>query len=325
MLRILACLLGLALALAAAAAPATTETPAGKVYRLGVLAVSERSVDLTRDVTVPELAKLGFVDGRNLTWEARFGTPERLPALAQELIAGKPDVILAVGGEAIRAAQAATKTVPIVIYGPDPVRLGFAESISRPGGNVTGVVILATELDGKRLELLHEAIPSARRLAALVHPTSPNRTASDAAMAAVAAAGGFELRLFTAAGAPEYPAAFAAMRRAGAAAVAIVAAPEFYRDAPQLMRLALAARLPSACQWSEMAQAGCLFSYGPSLIEMRRRVAHYIARILNGAAPGSLPVEQPTKFELAVNLKTAAALGITVPQSILLRADQVIE
>lgn len=312
-------------ALLAAGDAVRAETPGGKVYRLGVLSVSVQSIELTQAATVPALAQLGFVAGRNLSVISRVGTGERMRTLASELLVEKPDVILAVGWEAIGAARAATTTVPIVFFGPDPVRLGYAESLSRPGGNVTGVLILATELDGKRLQLLYEAVPGARRAAALARPNSPNRPLSDRDMRAVAAAAGRELRIFEVARASDYAAAFAAMRGAGMDALAIVADPEFYRDTAELARRAREANLPTVCQWAEMAAAGCVLSYGPSVIGLRRRIAEYIARLFNGAKPGDLPIEQPAKLELVVNLNAARALGLTIPEAVLLRADRIIE
>jgi putative ABC transport system substrate-binding protein len=270
---------------------------------------------------MPQLARLGFTEGRNLVVDQRIGDDETLPEKAKELVALKPDAILVVGPEALLAARQATSTVPIVIFGPDPVSLGFADSLAHPGGNVTGVLILIAELDAKRVEKLHEAVPSAQRLAALV-PPSPG---SAKEMLAAAAHAGLELRLYPVSGPAEYAAAFAKMREAGAQALVIGANPRLYRDGAMLAKLALEAGLPTACEWAEMAQLGCLFGYGPDRAELRRRVANYIARIFRGSQPGDLPLEQPTRYELSINLKIAKALGVTIPQSILGAADEVIE
>lgn len=302
--------------------PATAQ---GKTYRLAVFSISVVSVENTRTLTLPILEKHGFAVGRNLEVVSRVGPPDRMPALMSEILAAKPDVILAVGGEAIRAARGATASVPIVIFGPDPVQLGVTENISRPGGNVTGILILATQLDAKRLTLLHEAVPPGRRIAALINPTSPNREPSERLMRAAAAAAGIDLAIFYAAGPADYEAAFAAMRNAGIGAVVITANPEYYRDTAEILRHARDAGLPAVCQWSEMAAAGCLLSYGPNLARMRERTAYYIARILGGAQPSDLPIEQPSEVEMVVNLKAARLLGIAVPQSLLVRAEHVIE
>jgi putative tryptophan/tyrosine transport system substrate-binding protein len=301
-------------------------TAAGeKVYRLGELAPSAASLQVTRSVTLPELAKLGFEEGRNLVLEERVGDAEAVPGLARELLLTKPDAIFAIGADAIRAVSEATTTVPIVMFGASPVSKGLATSLARPGGNVTGITILATELDGKRLDLLHEAVPAARRIAALLLPSTPDRQESEREMREVAASAEFELIPFDAGGPEDYPAAFGAMRAAGAQALVIMAHATFNRDAALLARLALETGLPTVCEWAEMAQAGCLLGYGPSRTELRRRIAHLIAQIFRGTAPGDLPIEQPTRYEFTINLKTAKALGVTLPQAILARADDVIE
>jgi ABC-type uncharacterized transport system substrate-binding protein len=295
------------------------------IYRLGVLSVSPGTLQRLRAVMFPELAKLGFTEGRNLVVEARFGPMEELPALARQLAAANPDAIIA-GGNAIDAAQQATRTIAIIgsFIGEDPIAAGFAATLARPGGNVTGVVMLAPELDGKRLQLLHEAVPGVSRIAALAG--SPDQHAPNlAAMRQVASHEGLALLPFYAAVPEDYPATFAAIRRAGASALQIVSAPQFFTNASTLAELALEARLPTMCEWRSMAAQGCLLGYGPDYTELQRRVADYVARILRGAAPGDLPIEQPTHYEFAVNMKTAQALGLTIPPWLLGRADEVIE
>jgi putative ABC transport system substrate-binding protein len=271
-----------------------------------------------------ELAKLGFSEGRNLILDRRVGDAAALPDLARELVLAKPDAIYVGGTDALRAASAATNTVPIVQFGPDPVRLGLAKSLARPGGNVTGVAILGAELDGKRLDLLHEAVPSARRVAALLWPWGARQT-SEQEMCAVAAYAGVELFVVDAAGPGDYEAAFAKMRAAGAQALVVMAAPIFYRDAAVIARRAIETGLPTVCEWAEMAQDGCLIGYGPNQPELYRTVAYYIALIFEGTAPADLPIEQPTHYDFAVNLQTAKALGLTLPPSTLVRATEVIE
>jgi putative tryptophan/tyrosine transport system substrate-binding protein len=307
------------------AAPALAQTAGERVFRLAELASAKVSLDITRAETLPELARLGFREGRNLVVEERAGEPAEMERLARDFVLAKPDAIIAIGPDAIRAAAGATKTVPIVTFGNDLVEQGLAASYARPGGNVTGVVILAEDLDGKRLDVLHETVPSARRVAALFLPSLAYRDTTEREIRKVASSSGIELLAFDAEGPEHYPAAFAAMRAAGAQALLITANPTFNRDAGRLAQLALEARLPMMCEWAENARSGCLLGYGPSRSDLRRRVAHYVARIFQGATPADLPIETPTRFELAVNVRTAKALGVEMPPSLLARADEVIE
>ena len=315
------CLLLAALLAAAAMSGAASAQAADKVLRLGLL---QTRVDV-HAMTLAELAKLGFAEGSNLVVDTRTGTSERLPELARELVDVKPDVIIA-GGAAIAAARAATNTIPIVMSysGEDPIAAGFAASVARPGGNVTGLMIWAPELDAKRLQLLHEAVPTARRIAALM--ASPlNRADPLAVMRPVASAVGIELLAFYVESPTDFDAPFAAMRSAGAQALAITADPRFSNSTPKLAALAIEARLATICEWVEMAREGCLIGYGPIPAELRRRAADYVVRIFRGASPGELPIEGPTRFKFAVNVKTAAMLGLTLPPIVLQRADEVIE
>jgi putative ABC transport system substrate-binding protein len=311
--------------LLALAAPLIAPAAGEKVYRLAELEPTAASLELTHSLTLPELAKLGFSEGRNLVLDARVGDAAAMAGMARELVLADPDAIIAVGPDATRAARQATTTVPLVVFGPDPVRSGWATNLAHPGGNVTGVTMLAVELDGKRLDLLHEAVPAARRVAALLMPSVPGQQPSKREMRDVAASDGVDLLTFDATGPEDYRTAFAAMRAVAAQGLVIMANPTFYRDAALLARLAIEAGLPTVCEWAEMAQSGCLLGYGPNRPEMRRRLAHFVAHIFQGAAPGDLPIEQPTHYEFVVNLKTAEALGLTVPRSILARADEVIE
>jgi putative ABC transport system substrate-binding protein len=309
----------------AVAGPAGGQT-ADRVYRLGALTRSAGTIERLRAYLLPALARQGFVEGRNLVLEVRTATDEELPAMTGELLAAKPDAILANGLMAICAVRAHSNTVPIVgaFIDGDPVAAGFAAGLARPGGNVTGVVMLAPELDAKRLEFLHEVVPTARHVAVL--RVSPKR--GEESLAAVRRAAevlGVELLPFYAEVPAVYPAAFAAMRSAGAQGLAIIAAPEFFTNASTLATLALEAGLPTVCEWRKMAEQGCLLGYGPDIVELNSRNADYVARIFRGAAPGDLPIEQPTHYEFAVNLKTAKALGLTIPPAILARADDVIE
>jgi putative ABC transport system substrate-binding protein len=304
-------------------APAAAQTTGERIYRLGVLAQPGLSLGSIRSATLPELARLGFSEGRNLVVDARVGEAPALPDLARELLLAHPDAIIASGGLAIDAARGATTTVPIIGFAAEQLQV----SLARPGGNVTGVVLLQAALDGKRLDLLHEAVPQAHRIAALHQRTGAiTRRDSDREMGAVAARAGVELlTTFEADGPEDYPAAFAAMRAAGAQALVITGNPRFFRDAGQLAALAAATGLPTACEWAEMARSGCLLGYGPRLTELRRRLADYAAQIFRGARPGDLPIETPTHFDFTINLRTARTLGLAVPPSLLIRADEVIE
>ncbi len=240
-----------------------------------------------------------------------------------ELLAARPDAVIAIGAAAIEAAAAATRTVPVVGFGADPVQLGLARSYARPGGNVTGVTVLFSELDVKRLSILREAVPGRRRVAALVMATQ--WAISEPALRKAAPGLGAELLVFPVAAPADYPAAFAAMRAARAEALLIGAAPELNTDRKQLAALALEARLPTVCQWAHMARDGCMIGYGPNLAAQGKRMVAQVALILRGTAPGDVPIELPVKFEFAVNQKTAAALGVTIPQLMLAQADEVIE
>ncbi len=299
-------------------------------YRLGVLAPGDSSswpVSPLRTITLSELARLGFVEGRNLAVDVRYGSAEALPGLARDLAATEPDAIVAVSAAAIHAARRATNVIPVVMsfIGEDPVEGGLAASLARPGGNVTGLVMLAPELDGKRLHLLHETLPGARRIAALMMDRTAREDQRMSAIQDTAARIGIELLVDRVGSASDYPRAFAAMRAAGAEGLVITSAPELFRDTEPLVALAIEHALPMICEWREMAARGCLLGYGPSLVALRRRTADYVARVFRGTPPGEMPIEQPTEFEFAVNLRTARALGIELPPAILARADEVIE
>ena len=299
---------------------------AKKVYRLGILSPSSGVIERMSRTTVPELAKLGFSEGQNLVFVTRSGAREQLPDLAREVAAAGPDAVIAVSGSAIRAMRQAAPSVPIIgaFIGEDPIAAGFASSLSHPGGTITGIVMLAPELDAKRLFLLREAAPSGRRVAALA-VNATRDTPNLVALKEAAAQAGVELLPFYAARKEEYPSVFAAMRAAGAESLEIISAPELYSDAALLAKLAADTGLPTICEWAEMAHSGCLLGYGPDYSELQNRVAGYVARIFRGALPGDLPIEGPTHFQFAINLKTAASLGLAIPQSILARADEVIE
>jgi putative ABC transport system substrate-binding protein len=301
---------------------------AEKVWRLGVLtpALTGPPVDTFRTVMLPELAKDGFVEGRNLVLEIRGGNVEKLPELAKELGATHPDAVVAVTSNAIRAARQALPTTPIIgsFIGDDPIDSGFAMSFARPGSTVTGIVMLAPELDGKRVHVLHEAIPRARRIAALTR-SARLEGSSLVEMRKAAAQSGLDLVPFAASTPEQFSGVFHAMREANVEALAIASVAEFAANASSLAALALQANLPTVCEWDWMARDGCLLGYGPDFDELRRRTADYVAKIFRGEAPGDLPLEQPTRFKFSINLKTARALGVTLPSTLLARADEVIE
>ena len=300
---------------------ARAQTP-NRIYRLGHLAHSSNSEASSRQIILPELARLGFVEGRNLVFDARVGEPDALPGLMRELLADRPDAIVAIG-PATALAGAATRNVPIVVLGSELVELGFAASYAQPRGNVTGVMILARELDAKRLSLLLEAVPDRRRVAALI--PQARREAVEGSLRKAAAELGVELLVFAVATPGDYPAAFEAMRAQGAQALVIAAAPQLHRDGRQLAGLALEARLPTVCEWANMAHAGCLIGYGANFTAVRKRMADQIAQIFRGVAPGDIPIERPTAFEFALNLRIAKTLDLILPSAVLTRADEVIE
>jgi putative ABC transport system substrate-binding protein len=306
-------------------ASASAQAPS-RLYRIAVISPSEAQIETIRKLLLPELARFGFVEGRDLTLTTHVGLPGRMPELAREAIATKPDVVIAVSTVAILAAKEASSTVPIVMsfIGEDPIEKGMANSFARPGGSVTGVAMLAAQMDGKRVSLLHEFVPAARRIAILTGRPPRHAEGREEAQR-VARKLGLETDVFYADEPADYVAAFAGMRAAHSEALVIISAPDFFRDAALLSRLALDASLPTVCEWASMARDGCLVGYGPNRDALWRRPAEYVARILSGEKPGELPIEQPTLFEFAVNLKTAKALGLAVPPSLLATADEVIE
>jgi putative tryptophan/tyrosine transport system substrate-binding protein len=272
------------------------------------------------------LSETAYIEGQNLAVEYRWadGSSDRLPALAADLVGRKVDVIVTQGGTLpALAAKNATSTIPIVFTGGDPVEHGLVASFARPGGNLTGFTFFLVELVPKRLELLSELVPEARVIALLVNPRSPSSWLEDVQNAARTK--GVELPILKAATASEIDAAFASLVELHAGALLIGPDPFFNDRREQLVALAAHHALATSYEWRESVVAGGLISYGPSLTAAYRQVGIYAGRILKGEKPADLPVQQPTTFELVVNLKTANALGLTVPPSILARADEVIE
>jgi putative ABC transport system substrate-binding protein len=275
------------------------------------------------------LSETGYVEGQNLAIEYRWaeGRYDRLPALAADLVARKVDVIATGGGppEAL-AAKSATSTIPIVfVVGTDPVELGLVASLPRPGSNLTGVSFLNVELMPKRLELISELVPQASAIALLVNPNNPLTKPMIRDMQEAALTKGVQLHILKASSESEIDAAFATLVQVHAGALVVGADPFFNSRPEQLVALTSRHAVPAIYHWREFAVAGGLISYGTSLTGVFRQSGAYAGRILKGAKPADLPVQQPTRFELMVNLKTAEALGLTVPPSILARADEVIE
>jgi putative ABC transport system substrate-binding protein len=317
-----------ALGLGALAAPLAVEAQqTGRVYRVGILSpTAPFSVGVAARIPA-SLLELGYVEGRNLAVETRHadGKLDRLPGLARELVQLRVDVIVAVSASAIRAARDATTTIPIIIFGNlDPVAAGFAASLARPGGNLTGILMAPDgTLAAKKLELLKEAVPRAARIAFLA-PDDPNFRSQVQEAQKAASSLGLELVVVEVRDG-DYERAFASMAAVRPGALFVGASTFFSRDRKRIIQLALKHRLPAIYEWPDQAEDGGLMAYGTSRSELDRRMAAYLDRIFKGAKPGDLPIEQPSKFELVINLKAAKALRLTLPQSLLRRADRVIE
>jgi putative ABC transport system substrate-binding protein len=275
------------------------------------------------------LEEVGFSEGKNLSTEYRFaeGRLDRLPEMAADLVKWPVTVLVAVGGStSALAARKATSTIPIVfVIGGDPVGLGLASSLARPGGNATGMTIISADLSPKRLGLLRELVPGAMALAALVNPNTPEGRGQSSDMRAAAQALGRELRILEAGDERGIENAFALLARDKADALMVGSDPVFDVHRDKLIAHIAAARLPAIYQFRDFAAAGGLMSYDPDIVDAHRQIGVYAGKILKGARPADLPVQQPTKFQLVINLKTAKALGLDVPPTLLARADEVIE
>ncbi len=320
-----------ALALGILVAPLTASAqPAGPVYRIGLL-----------DYSVPDSARLnwwkafqermrelGYVEGKTIGIEWRYaeGKADRLPGLASELVRLKVDVIVTSGPAATRAAKEATVTIPIVTaQDPDPVKNGLVASLARPGGNITGLSTLAPEISGKKLELMKEIVPRLSRVAVLGSSTTPGNAQALRETELAARALGVQLQYIDVLSPKDIETAFRAASKGQADGVLMLQSPVFVNERTQLANLAVKSRLPAIYDRREFVDDGGFICYGTNFADLSRRAATYVDKILRGAKPGDLPVEQPSKFELVINLKTAKALGLTIPQSILIRADEVIQ
>jgi putative tryptophan/tyrosine transport system substrate-binding protein len=300
-----------------------------KVPRIGYLSSFDRPTDLPRVEGLRRgLRELGYIEGQNIATEYRYteGKQDRYPELAAELVRLKVDIIVVAGGRIpVRAAKNATKTIPIVMVGggTDPVEEGLVESLARPGGNVTGLTLLGGELGGKRLELLKEAVPKVARVAVLYDPATPVNVREVKEVLPVAArALGLTLRSWDVRAADGFDRVFAALNKERPDGLYVGGGPLMVANRKRIVGFALKSRLPSMYTSRAGVDAGGLMFYGADEADSYRRVAYYVNRILKGAKPADLPVEQPTKFELVINLKTAKHIGLIIPQSMLYRADQ---
>jgi putative ABC transport system substrate-binding protein len=299
-----------------------------KIPRIGVLRTSSPSaVPSRQDAFRQGLRELGYVEGQNILIEYRHaeGKADRLPDLAADLVRLKVDVIFAQSTAAVQAAKKVTTTVPIVSVSTDPVGEGFVVSLARPGGNITGLANLTSELAGKRLELLKEVVPQVSRVAVLWYPDASSSALRMRETEAAAPSLGIKLQPVEVRGPNDFEPAFSAMKKDRAGALVPLRSTLINNQLKRIVELATKNRLPTMYDDGEFAKAGGLMSYGTMLADLDRRAATYVDKILKGAKPADLPVEQPTKFELVINLKTAKQIGLTIPPNVLVRADRVIK
>jgi len=301
---------------------------AAKVPRIGYLGFGSASAFASRlEALRAGLRDLGYVDGKNIIIAFRWAERvEQLPELAAELVRMKVDVIFAQSSTEVEPARQATRTIPIVFaIHADPVGIGHVASLARPGGNITGLTMLQTDLAAKGLEILKEAVPEATRIGVLWNPTTPSHPAALKAIEAGGEKNGVKLLMVPARTAEDFDAAFSTMTRERLDGFLVVGSPPFFLQRTLLSELALKHRLPGMFATREYAEAGGLMSYGANLNDLTRQAATYVGKILKGAKPADLPVEQASKYQLVINLKTAKALGLTIPPMLLARADEVIE
>jgi len=298
---------------------------ARKVPRIGVLGGQSPEMSPPILALREGLRELGYVEGQNIAIEWRWaqGKDERYPDLAAELVKLKVDIIVVPTSAGAQAAQRATKTIPIVMgFVSDPVALGLVANLARPGGNITGLGVPTPEIAGKRLQLLREVAPTVARIAVL---SDPSQAADLRGTEAAAQALGVQLQVWKVRSGDELDRAFTAIARERAAGIIILGSTTLFAYRARIAQLAVTHRLPTSAWARELTEAGCLMSYGANLPDVARRAAYFVDKILKGAKPGDLPIEQPTKFDLVFNLKTAKALGLTIPPSLLGRADEVIQ
>jgi putative ABC transport system substrate-binding protein len=312
------------------AAPLAAEAQqAGKVYRVGFLGNSSAALEANLVGPFREgLRELGYVEGRNIVIEYRWaeGKYERFPALIAELAALNVDVIVTAGTPAALAVKRTTPSIPLVMVAVgDPIGVGLVASLARPGGNVTGLSSIAPELEGKRLELLREVVPKLSHIAVLWNPDNPFHAGSLKETRAAAQVLGIKAQLVGVRISEEFPAAFAAIVRERPGALLVLADRIFLHNRARIVDFEAKHRLPGVYPYRELVEAGGLMSFGPSYPGMHRRAAHYVDKILKGAKPADLPVEQPATFKLIINLKAAKALGLTIQPSLLQRADELIQ
>jgi putative tryptophan/tyrosine transport system substrate-binding protein len=305
---------------------------AKKVTRIGYLASGDAARESTRAEAIRlALRERGYIEGQNIVTEYRYakGKRDRLPELAAELVRLKVDIIVAVGGDPlILAAKKATKTIPIVMVGAgiDPVAAGFVETLARPGGNVTGLTNISVDLGGKRLELFKEALPKVARVAVLYDPANPPNVREVKEVLPVAArALRLTVRTWEVRDADGFERVFSALSKERPDGLYVTGGLVMNANQKRIVGFALKSRLPSVYIRREFVDAGGLMSYGADLADSYRRVAYFVDRILKGTKPADLPVEQPTKFELVINLKTTKQIGLTIPPNVLARADKVIK
>jgi putative ABC transport system substrate-binding protein len=319
----------LALGACALAAPFASRAQQQRVYRIGFLGNSTAALEANLVGPFREgLRELGYVEGRNIVIEYRWaeGKYERFPALIAELVARKVAVIVTAGTPAALAVQRAAATIPLVMVAVgDPVGTGLVASLARPGGNSTGLTSIAPDLEGKRMELLREIVPKLARVSFLLNPDNAFHVGSEKQARAAAQVLHLDVQFIGVRADSDFDHAFDAIARERPDAFIVLADRVFLHNRGRIVDFAARNRLPAVYPYRELVEAGGLMSFGPNYAEMHRRAAVYVDKILKGAKPSDLPVEQPTKFELIINPKSAKAIGLTIPQSLLLRADEVIQ